>query len=127
MTLSLEFEPVGRRGECPAGGALLDGARQLGVDLVSLCRGAGSCGRCIVQIIAGNVSEPTPGEHSLAVSSRAAQGGGDSCGRLAIFIEEVGRGTKPSRGSTMEGGVGRWRWNGLVKVETPSTVGVGSA
>jgi len=62
MTFYVEFEPVGRRGECPSGGTLLDGARQLGVDLVSLCGGTGNCGRCIVQIIEGGVSEPMPGE-----------------------------------------------------------------
>ena len=74
MTFYLEFEPVGRRGACPSGGTLLDGARQLGVDLVSLCGGTGSCGRCIVQIIAGDVSEPTPGESEFLSPEQLAAG-----------------------------------------------------
>jgi uncharacterized 2Fe-2S/4Fe-4S cluster protein (DUF4445 family) len=36
MTIHVDFEPVGRRGECPAGGTLLDSARHLGVELVNL-------------------------------------------------------------------------------------------
>jgi uncharacterized 2Fe-2S/4Fe-4S cluster protein (DUF4445 family) len=62
LTVYVDFEPVGRRGECPSGQSLLDCARRLGVDLVSLCGGAGSCGRCIVQVVDGDVSEATAGE-----------------------------------------------------------------
>ncbi|MGD9144687.1 MAG: ASKHA domain-containing protein [Anaerolineae bacterium] len=62
MTVFVDFEPVGRRGECPEGQTLLDCARQLGVDLANLCGGSGSCGRCVVQIMAGAVSEPAAAE-----------------------------------------------------------------
>ena len=57
MSVHIDFEPVGRRGQCPDGQSLLDCARQLGVDLVNLCGGMGSCGRCKVQIVAGRVGE----------------------------------------------------------------------
>jgi hypothetical protein len=49
---------VSRRGDCPKGAPLLDCAHQLGVDLVNLCDGTGSCGHCIVQLMEGYVSEP---------------------------------------------------------------------
>jgi uncharacterized 2Fe-2S/4Fe-4S cluster protein (DUF4445 family) len=62
MVYSVDFEPVGRRGACPEGGTLLDAARSLGVDLASVCGGAGTCGRCKVQLIAGQLSEITDGE-----------------------------------------------------------------
>jgi uncharacterized 2Fe-2S/4Fe-4S cluster protein (DUF4445 family) len=62
IVVYVDFEPVGRRGECTSGQSLLDCAHRLGVDLVSLCGGAGSCGRCIVQIVDGEVSEPTQSE-----------------------------------------------------------------
>ena len=37
----IDFEPVGRRGVCQADESLLETARQLGVDLVSMCDGVG--------------------------------------------------------------------------------------
>ena len=47
------FTPSGLRGRVPIGDTVLDAARQLGVDLDSVCGGRGLCGRCQV--------EPTPG------------------------------------------------------------------
>ena len=35
----IEFQPIGRRGLCPAGETLLNCARRLGVELASLCGG----------------------------------------------------------------------------------------
>lgn len=55
----IDFEPIGRRGNYSDGQSLLDSARQLSVDLVSICGGMGSCERCKVQIVAGQVSKPT--------------------------------------------------------------------
>jgi uncharacterized 2Fe-2S/4Fe-4S cluster protein (DUF4445 family) len=74
MTIHIDFEPVGRRGECLPGGSLLDGARKLGVDLVNLCGGMGSCGRCIVQILDGQVSEPEPVESEYLSPEELAEG-----------------------------------------------------
>ena len=59
QTYHIDFEPVGRRGESPAGQDLLESARQMGVDLVNICGGAGTCGRCKVQILEGEIPEPT--------------------------------------------------------------------
>jgi len=58
----IDFEPVGRRGQCPADQSLLEAARQLGVELISLCGGKGTCSRCKIQIIDGEVSPPTLNE-----------------------------------------------------------------
>jgi len=62
MQHTVDFEPIGRRGICPADESLLEAAHHLGVDLVSLCGGKGTCGRCTVQVIAGEVSPPTDNE-----------------------------------------------------------------
>lgn len=62
MAFLVDFEPVGRRGECPEGETLLECARRLGVQLVNLCGGSGGCGRCVVQVLEGELSEVTPGE-----------------------------------------------------------------
>jgi len=51
---TIEFEPWGgARGTAEQ--SLLDCARQLNVDLVSICGGGGICGRCKVQVISGAV------------------------------------------------------------------------
>jgi uncharacterized 2Fe-2S/4Fe-4S cluster protein (DUF4445 family) len=74
MTVHIDFEPVGRRGEFPSAQSLLDCARQLGVGLVNLCGGAGSCGRCIVQILDGDVTEPTHAEREFLSPEEMAKG-----------------------------------------------------
>ena len=64
MPYTIEFEPVGRRGACPDHQSLLEAARQLGVDLVSLCGGEGTCGRCKVQVLSGRVTPLTDAERA---------------------------------------------------------------
>ncbi|MCX6080205.1 MAG: ASKHA domain-containing protein [Chloroflexi bacterium] len=61
---NVDFEPIGRRGQCSGDLSLLESARQLDVDIVSICGGVGSCGRCKVQIITGSVSKPTLDEQA---------------------------------------------------------------
>ena len=74
MTHFIDFEPLGRRGECPAGDSLLDCARLLGVGLSNLCGGTGDCGTCIVQIVEGEVSEPLVEEREHLQPEEIAQG-----------------------------------------------------
>ena len=61
------FQPDGRRGKFKHGTMLLDAARELGVDINSICGGAASCGKCIIKIIQGkgSLSPPTPEEEKL--------------------------------------------------------------
>ena len=40
------FLPAGKRGRFPLGTPLLQAARELGVDIDSVCGGRGICGRC---------------------------------------------------------------------------------
>jgi uncharacterized 2Fe-2S/4Fe-4S cluster protein (DUF4445 family) len=61
-TCNVEFEPVGRRGECQSQESLLECARKLGVGLSSICGGKGTCHACRVQVLSGTVSRPTAGE-----------------------------------------------------------------
>jgi uncharacterized 2Fe-2S/4Fe-4S cluster protein (DUF4445 family) len=71
---TIDFEPVGRRGEFNGDQSLLDCARQLSVDLVSICGGIGSCDRCKVKVIAGKVSKPTLEEEAELSASDLEQG-----------------------------------------------------
>ncbi|MCX7668573.1 MAG: ASKHA domain-containing protein, partial [Anaerolineae bacterium] len=70
----IDFQPIGRRGPCPEDGTLLDAARRLGVDLTAVCGGHGSCGRCKVQLIAGELTAVTPGEEARLTRTELAQG-----------------------------------------------------
>jgi len=71
---TIDFQPVGRRGKCPSDLSLLECARRLNVDLVSLCGGVGNCGRCKIQVIAGDVSESTADEVSALTEKEREQG-----------------------------------------------------
>src|SRR5678815_2337124 len=71
---NIDFEPVGRRGGCASDQSLLDSARQLNVDLVSICGGIGNCERCKVQVVAGQVSKPTLEEEATLTGEEIAQG-----------------------------------------------------
>ncbi len=71
---TIDFEPIGRRGPCSADHSLLDCARQLNVDIVSLCGGVGNCGRCRVQVIEGQVSRLTLDEAAELSADEQRQG-----------------------------------------------------
>ncbi|MBI2860709.1 MAG: DUF4445 domain-containing protein [Chloroflexi bacterium] len=70
----IDFEPVGRRGHCPSGRSLLDCSRQLGVELINVCGGRGTCGHCRVQLISGPVSPPTSSEMKALGTREIAEG-----------------------------------------------------
>ena len=58
------FMPSGRRGRFPSGTPLLQAARQLGVDIDSVCGGRGICGRCQIELTEGRFAKH--GIHSTA-------------------------------------------------------------
>lgn len=71
---NIDFEPVGRRGQFTGDQSLLDCARQLSVDLISICGGIGNCARCKVQVIAGQVSKISLEEEAALTASELEQG-----------------------------------------------------
>ncbi|MFW6151320.1 MAG: ASKHA domain-containing protein, partial [Chloroflexota bacterium] len=70
----IEFEPLGRRGDCPADSSLLDCAHRLGVGLNSVCGGRGLCSHCKVQLLEGAVSDPTSAEQKRLSPGEIEQG-----------------------------------------------------
>ena len=55
--VSVVFTPSGRRGEFEIGTPLLEAARQLGVDIDSVCGGRGLCGRCQILCSSGSFAK----------------------------------------------------------------------
>ena len=70
----IDFEPIGRRGPCQSNQSLLESARQLNVDIVSICGGVGSCGQCKIQVIAGKVTQLTLEEQAELSARELEQG-----------------------------------------------------
>jgi uncharacterized 2Fe-2S/4Fe-4S cluster protein (DUF4445 family) len=56
-TARVIFQPSGRQGELPAGGTLLEAARQMGVDVDSICGGRQTCGKCKVIVQQGSFAK----------------------------------------------------------------------
>ena len=83
----LVFMPSGRRGRFPLGTPVLQAARQLGVDIDSVCGGRGICGRCQVVVSEGEFAK-------LGVTSR-----GDHMSDFSAVEQRYGdkRGMKPGR------------------------------
>jgi uncharacterized 2Fe-2S/4Fe-4S cluster protein (DUF4445 family) len=74
MSYLLDFEPLGQRFLCAEGMTVLDAARRAGVQLVALCGGQGTCGRCRVQVREGRVSAPTQAEQDVFSAGELAAG-----------------------------------------------------
>ncbi|VAW30775.1 hypothetical protein MNBD_CHLOROFLEXI01-2615, partial [hydrothermal vent metagenome] len=51
------FMPSGRRGRVPSGTLVLDAARQLGVEIESICGGRLTCNKCRVKVEEGNFAK----------------------------------------------------------------------
>lgn len=70
----VEFQPLDRGGTCAPEHSLIEVARELGVDLVSICGGHGYCGRCRVQLVSGTASDVTALEHEHLGDAELADG-----------------------------------------------------
>jgi len=95
------FQPHGRKAWFDHEATILEAARALGVDINSVCGGAGSCGKCIVKIVQGveSLSDPSPEEMSL-LGDRLGEGYRLACrskimGGVVILVPtESRRGTQ---------------------------------
>ena len=56
-TALVVFSPSGKRGRFPLGTPVLQAARELGVDIDSICGGRARCGRCQVEAVEGSFAK----------------------------------------------------------------------
>ena len=61
-TVIVHLQPVGRRAEISGDQTLLAAAQSVGVELQSVCGGAGTCGHCKVRLVVGALSPVTAEE-----------------------------------------------------------------
>jgi uncharacterized 2Fe-2S/4Fe-4S cluster protein (DUF4445 family) len=73
-TFEVDFEPAGRRVRVERGTPLLDAARSAGIGLASVCGGDGTCGRCRVVVMEGELVSPTDADRR-ALSRREIAAG----------------------------------------------------
>ncbi|GAH04614.1 unnamed protein product, partial [marine sediment metagenome] len=81
----IEFEPVGRRTNVPPGSTIYEAARDVGIEIISLCGGIGSCDSCRIQLVAGEISDRTLEEEAVFSAVELSQGW-----RLACQTEPLG-------------------------------------
>ena len=55
--VKIVFTPSGKRGSFDGGTKVLDAARQLGVDIDSVCGGRAICGRCQINVLVGDFAK----------------------------------------------------------------------
>ncbi len=72
-TCHIDFEPIGRRAACRPGTDLLTIAREAGISISAVCGGKGTCGRCRVRVLEGDVSPLNETERE-ALGSAADEG-----------------------------------------------------
>jgi uncharacterized 2Fe-2S/4Fe-4S cluster protein (DUF4445 family) len=74
MNCRIDFQPIGRRIHAEYGTKIFQVIRDYGVGLASLCGGKGTCGKCKVRIVSGEVSPPDDREKKALSSEEIAQG-----------------------------------------------------
>ncbi|MCX8170215.1 MAG: 2Fe-2S iron-sulfur cluster-binding protein, partial [Candidatus Methanomethyliaceae archaeon] len=62
MEFEVKFLPEGKKISAQDSSTVLTAALKAGVDLLALCGGRGTCGKCLVEVIKGSTSPPTDQE-----------------------------------------------------------------
>ena len=105
------FQPSGRRGQVEAGKTILQAARELGVDIESVCGGKHTCGKCKVRVEEGSFEReslssrrehlsPFAPEESKFIGDREREAGyrlgciAELGGDVLIYVPEESRGGK---------------------------------
>lgn len=74
MNCTIDFEPVGRRVLCQEEANIYEVARDAGIGLDSFCGGKGTCGKCRIRVVSGQVSPLTEKEKGFFSPEEIARG-----------------------------------------------------
>ncbi len=73
-TFEVDFEPAGRRVRVAPGTQLLEASRMAGIGLASVCGGDGTCGRCRVVVMDGQLPPPSDADRRALSRNEIAHG-----------------------------------------------------
>lgn len=97
-SITVIFQPDGKRGKVGYGTTILEAARKLGIDLASICGGESLCGKCKVIVKTGkeNLSKPTIAESKLLSKEELGEGYRLACAtnikdNLTIIVPDESR------------------------------------
>ena len=74
MSVSVIFQPIGRKAEIEPGETIWSAAEKAHVPLASICGGQSICGKCRIRIIAGNVNSISPVERDYLTEDELQNG-----------------------------------------------------
>ena len=74
MSVEITIQPIGKKHVFNGKGSILAATQESGILLNATCGGEGICGRCVIQVISGQVSPPNPTEESTLGSVRIDEG-----------------------------------------------------
>ncbi len=74
MSVEITIQPIGKKLVFNGKGSILAATQESGILLNATCGGEGICGRCVIQVISGQVSPPNPTEESTLGSVRIDEG-----------------------------------------------------
>jgi ferredoxin len=94
MEYTINVRPQGAELRASEDESLFDALQNAGIEIESDCGGIGSCGKCVIHILEGEVSEPTLEEEDLLSEEVFEQGNRLACqtyplGDLVIEIPEA--------------------------------------
>ncbi len=69
---------------------ILDIAENIGVKIKASCNGKGKCGKCVVKVLSGNVSEPTKFEIKELGEKKISEGYRLACETNVLGDVEIG-------------------------------------
>ena len=88
-TCRIDFEPIGKRVEVPRDTPLIEAARLAGIGLASICGGEGTCGRCRLFIMSGDVSPVVDADRRYLSELEIASGQRLGCRARALSDVKV--------------------------------------
>lgn len=100
MSCIVDFEPIGRRVVAEEGETILQVAQRGGIGLAAVCGGAGTCGRCRVQVMTGALSRATDSERARIGPDQLAEGMRLAC--RAVVLGDLKVNVPPSSLTTSQ-------------------------